>query len=413
VQLAARSLTFLSLALSLAAQQPAPTPTPTPPPPAAPLAPQAPAKGEELRRAFVDPNGHRRMTIAAAADQVLAADKTGRAQFMATLRAIAAAVTPAAPAAPGTAATPAPASSSGATAAAPELPEEVRQLMATAVTGDPAVQKQTLARLAADPDAGPKALRQLDERGRAILARCVSNFVLKKLETNAIFAGQYLELLDFHPEAGELLLAWVKDAPRDIGNPQQFRTACLRALRDTLSGDAVTDRVRADLRELATKAQGGPDGDLFLTAVCALHQYGDTELFDKMRGRLEEQAKSEDEEQRVRAVAMLGDLFYQLRDYAKAADNYKAFVAMVEGFDPLPRGFATSIYNAACSLSLAGKTDEALQYLERALATGTKAGQPLPKALVDSDHDLDNLRKDPRFTALYEQYFGKGTRQGR
>ena len=81
MQLAARSLSVLSLAVALAAQQPSPAPTPSPTPPAAQAA-QAPAKGEELRRAFVDPNGHRRMTIAAAADQVLAADKSGRAQFM-------------------------------------------------------------------------------------------------------------------------------------------------------------------------------------------------------------------------------------------------------------------------------------------------------------------------------------------
>ena len=386
--LLARS-SLVCLTFALAAQQP-PAPAPTE------------AKSDALQRAFVDPEGHRRVTIAAAADQVLAADKTGRAQFMATLRAIAAAAPPPPPAEP---ATPAPASTAPAGATPAELSPEVRARMAKAVTASPEEQKASLAQLAADPAHGRAALEQLRDRGEAILARCLATFVRRKIETNAVFAGQYLELRDFQPEASGLLLTWAKEAPHDVANPAAFRSACLRALRDTLTADAATDRVRADLRELATDA--GRNRDLWLTAVCALHQYGDPELFDELRANLEKEASSPEPEARASAMNMLAELWYQLRDYARAAEAYKAFVAVVEGFEPAPRTLPTLLYNTACSLSLAGKVDEALQYLERALDAGARTEQPLTKVLVDSDHDLDNLRRDPRFAALYARFFGR------
>ncbi len=399
----ARSCSVLFLSACLFAQGG------TTPPPA--TAPTAAAKGDELRKAFVDADGARRLSIAAAADRVLGADKAGRAAFMATLRAIAAVAPPpaAAPAAaPG--ATPAPATAGTPpppAAKPPEFSEETRKLMAEAIGNDAAAQKASLARLAEDKTVGTQALGQLDERGKAILARCVSTFVRKKLETNAIFAGQYLELRDFHPEASDLLLKWAKEAPREVANPDNFRTACLRALRDTLAADQATDRVRADLREIATKAQGGRNRDYFLTVVCALLQYGDSSLFDKMKEGVQKQAEAGDEEAKLQAANMLAELHYQARKYEEAANYYKAFVAGLEKMPEAPQGMATMVYNTACSLALAGKADEALQYLEKALAAGAKSEQPLTKVLLDSDHDIDSLRQDARFQALYEQYFGK------
>jgi tetratricopeptide (TPR) repeat protein len=392
--LLARSCSILCLSVSLLAQGTTPVPA-------------AAAKGDELRKAFVDADGSRRLAISAAADKVLAADKAGRAQFMATLRAITA-VAPPATEAP--AAAPAPAAG-GATPPPPPKPPEfaddVKKLMTDAIGGDPEAQKASLGKLTEDKTNGTAALAQLDTRGKAILARCVSQFVRKKLETNAIFAGQYTDLKDFNPEASDLLLRWAKEAPREVANPDQFRTACLRALRDTLAADAANDRVRADMKEIATKAQQGRSQDLFLTAACALLQFGDSSLFDRLKENVQKQAEGGTDEQKTGAANMLAELHYQARKYEEAANYYKAYIAALEKLPETPPGMPTYIYNTACSLALAGKVDEALTYLEKALAANANSERPLTKVLIDSDHDIDALRKDERFTALYEKHFGK------
>ena len=395
-----RSLSLL-LSLGLSAQDA--------PAPAAPAA--AAPKGDELRRAFVDADGGKRLAIAAAADKLLAADKAGRAQFLTTLRAIAAvAPPPAAPAAgtpPPAAGTPQPPAAPA--AKAPEFDDATKQLMVAAIGTDAAAQQASLAKLAADAATKP-ALAQLDERGKAILARCVTNFVRKQTETNAIYAGQYAELREFQPEAGALLLRWGKDAPRDGGPPEQFRTACVRALRDVLTTEQADDKVRAALKEIAGKAQSAGSQDAFITAICALAQFGDASLFDSVKEGVEKQAKSATEQQLLQATNMLADLHYQARKYEEAATHYKAFVALLEKAPQSQQGLSTIIYNACCSLALAGKLDEAMQHLEKALEVGVKSEQPLRKVLLDTDHDIASLRADPRFTALYEKYYGKAVK---
>jgi tetratricopeptide (TPR) repeat protein len=353
--------------------------------------------GEDVRKAFVDADGARRLVVAAAADKLIAADAAGRAWFVGTLRAIAA-VAPAAAA---------PAPSTGTPPKPPEYADDVRQRMNAAVGADAALQKAAIEALAADKEAGARALQQLDERGRKILERAVTTIVRRKLETNAIFAGQYRELRDFHPEGSDLLLRWAKEAPREVTNPDAFRTACLRALRDTLAPEHATDRVRADLKDIAGKAQSGRSQDLFMNAICALREYGDAAAFDEIRGGLEKQLTEASPDSELQVTEALANLLYTARLHGEAARHYKTIVQRLEARPEPTPGFATTIYNTACNLALAGQIDEAFIYLEKALAAGKKAGQPLGKALVDTDHDIDALRKDPRFQPLYEQYFGK------
>jgi len=408
-----RSCSILLLSVGVCAQAGA---TPAPPAPAA-QAPAATAKGDEVRKAFVDADGGRKMAINAAADKVLAADKAGREQFMATLRAIAAVAPPPAPVAVATPApatapvaggTPVPASAGTAPAKPAEFTDDLKKTMADAIGGDAQAQKAGLATLAEDKANGKAALAQLHERGKLILARCVSSFLSRKLQTNAIFAGQYLELRDFHPEASDLLLRWAKEAPREVANPEQFRTACLRALRDTLTADQATDRVRADLREIAVKAQSGRNQDFFLTSVCALLQYGDSTLFDKIKENVQKQVDSGNDEEKAQAIGILAELHYHARQYAEAANYYKDVVARLEKATQPPQDMPTKVYNTACSLALAGKTDEAFDYLGKAFEWSAKSERSLTKVLIDTDHDIDSLRQDPRFQPLYEKQFGKG-----
>jgi len=88
---------------------------------------------------------------------------------------------------------------------------------------------------------------------------------------------------------------------------------------------------------------------------------------------------------------LLGDAFYQLRQFTEAARHYEE-AASLQWFPPL------TLYNAACAASLAGEKKRALDNLEKSLATGFYAN----RSQVRSDPDFASLRSDPRFLKLTE-----------
>ncbi len=402
------------------AQQPGTTPAPAAPPTA--QAPAAQGSKDPLQVAFVDAEGGLRVAITRAAERVLASDAAGRANFMATLRAIAAvapkpaAVEPAKPAPadakPSEGSTPATTPPAAAPAAAKpaEFADEVKQLMASVVTGSAEASKAALAKLAEDKEAGPAALQRLDERGKAIFERCLLTTFRKRMQTGAMYEGQYSELASFQPEAGQTLLRWAHDAPKDPPNAEQFPGACLRALRDLVPAEQATDAMRETLRKIAAKAQAGNKDDLFVVAVCALHQYGDPSSFDKIKESVSKGVTSEDAQQKLRATNMLAELHYQLRDYNEAANHYKNLVPLLEASGQTT-GLPTTLYNTACVLSRGKNLDESIQYLERALQADKQ--KRLTRAMVDDDQDLKNLREDPRFAKVLEQFFGKPPSTGK
>lgn len=393
VTLVARLLPLL-LAPLVAAQQPGGEGAP-------PARAQQP---DALVKAFVEADGGRG-AIAAAAAHVLANGQPSRTKLASAVRAIAAVAPKAEP--PKSEPAPAPGGAAeGAPAKPADLPEATKKLMTSVVSGDADAAKAALEQLAADKESGAAALQRLDERGRAILHRCLVLTVRRKMDTNAVFAGQYDELRDFQPEAGELLLGWAHTPPKDVAKADEFRVACVRAVRDVLPADQATDETKKKLREIVGKAQHANNQPMFLAAVCALHQYGDASLFDQIKGTVEKQVGSEKPEERVGAVSMLAELHYQARDYEAAANYYKDAIGVLEGQTPAPQGLPTTIYNAACCLALAKKIDESFQYLEKALQTGEKS-RALAKSMIDADHDMNNLRGDPRFAQLMEKHFSK------
>jgi tetratricopeptide (TPR) repeat protein len=224
------------------------------------------------------------------------------------------------------------------------------------------------------------------------------------METNALFAGQYADLKEYGPEAVAQLTAWVKEPPRDV-QADTFRAACIRALRDLVPAAQATDSLRDTMRATLEKAQQTRNQNVYLTAVCALHQFGDKAPFEATKAEVEKNLQSDQEPVKLAALATLADLHYQLREYETAANYYKDLIALIEKSPSPPPNLPTTIYNAACSLSLANKLDEAFAMLDKALQTGVKQSA-LSKAMIDSDHDMNNLRADPRFTKLMEQYFG-------
>ena len=60
--------------------------------------------------------------------------------------------------------------------------------------------------------------------------------------------------------------------------------------------------------------------------------------------------------------------------------------------DPTDTG---TLYNVACLYSMDGKREEAMTYLEKAVANGFAQ-----KAWIENDDDLNPLRDMPRFKAL-------------
>lgn len=418
-----------AVCVSALAQQPGSTPAPAAPPTAQAPAAQG-AKRDALHVAFIDAEASR-TAITQAAERVLASDVAGRTKFMETLRAIAAvapkpaAAEPAKPKPAPSDAKPAEATPPGATPPAttppattpaaakpPEFADEIKQLMASVVTGTPEESKAAVAKLAENKEAGTAALQRLDERGKAIFERCLQSTFRKKIQTGAVYAGQYNDFASFEPEASQTLLRWAHSTPKDAPYPDRFPGACLRALRDIVPTEQATDAMRETLRKIATKAQSS-NNDLFVGAVCALHQYGDPSIFDKIKEGMAKRAASEDAQQKLSATNTLAELHYQLRDYAEAANHYKSLIPLIEASGQA-EGLPTVLYNTACVLSLAKNPDESFQYLERALqADKDNKEKRLTRVMVDEDQDLKNLREDPRFAKILEQYFGKPAATGK
>ncbi|GAB3750385.1 S41 family peptidase [Lysobacter olei] len=79
---------------------------------------------------------------------------------------------------------------------------------------------------------------------------------------------------------------------------------------------------------------------------------------------------------------------YNAKDYGASADAFIAALAVVGG-DPV------LYYNAACASALAGRTEAAIDLLQKATAAGHTN-----VAAIRADADLASLRTDPRFETL-------------
>jgi tetratricopeptide (TPR) repeat protein len=79
---------------------------------------------------------------------------------------------------------------------------------------------------------------------------------------------------------------------------------------------------------------------------------------------------------------------YEAADYAEAADRGRELLA---GDPP----YADLFYNVACCESLAGRNDEAIAHLRRAIELSERT-----RSYLEGDSDLDPIREDPAFKAL-------------
>lgn len=79
---------------------------------------------------------------------------------------------------------------------------------------------------------------------------------------------------------------------------------------------------------------------------------------------------------------------YDAGDYAEAADQGRELLA---GDPP----YADLFYNVACCESLAGRKDEAIAHLRRAIELSERS-----RLFLEGDSDLDPIREDPAFKEL-------------
>jgi tetratricopeptide (TPR) repeat protein len=79
---------------------------------------------------------------------------------------------------------------------------------------------------------------------------------------------------------------------------------------------------------------------------------------------------------------------YEAGDYAEAANRGRELLEENPGYGDL-------FYNVACCESLAGRTDEALEHLGRALDTSESF-----RAMATEDADFDTIRNEPAFKNL-------------
>lgn len=123
----------------------------------------------------------------------------------------------------------------------------------------------------------------------------------------------------------------------------------------------------------------------------------ETEIAKARRLALDEPVRKEAREKGPHDEQEASEIFDEALEAHERKDfdtSVRLFKRIYYQFPKEPIG-ATSAYNAACGYALAGKKDEALDWLEIALAAGFRKIDHLRK-----DPDLDSLRQEKRYRRL-------------
>ncbi|MBK8980542.1 MAG: hypothetical protein IPM29_31960 [Planctomycetes bacterium] len=244
---------------------------------------------------------------------------------------------------------------------------------------------------------------------RAAIDTLVSNAILKILDERSssgmVFAGQYDDLRVLQPASGRFLTMLVLDTPDWF--PDDLRALVVPALRDVYPGspgDGALARFAEIVEDEDFEAQA-----LREALTYALAQWGRRSYVQARIDELTSHAGEGRNGDELHFVRLLAFLHYQLRDYATAAATWERFLNGCRAIEQ--RASPADEYNAACSLALAGRTDDALAAIERC-AAGIAAGQddspqPLSRTMFDTDPDLRAIRPHERFAAAVRTAFGE------
>jgi Flp pilus assembly protein TadD len=104
------------------------------------------------------------------------------------------------------------------------------------------------------------------------------------------------------------------------------------------------------------------------------------------------------------SLSALADALIRMGRYDEAA---KLYLDTVHTISLLPKGDTSiTLYNLACVTALAGRRNDAFNYLFRAIQSGFDDVKDLRE-----DDDLKSLRKDPRFAQAVAQTAAKARPQ--
>jgi tetratricopeptide (TPR) repeat protein len=290
--------------------------------------------------------------------------------------------------------------------ASPDLrPAVARKLM---LLGEKGLRETRAAR---DREQRPELKETLARVATFQLARKIVPALRERYETGLRFDGQYEDLKEEGPEVVGALLFLLDDEAifpgDDAGTHVNLRFACCQALADVAGRDVLPSLRRMYHDPLLFPPLAERIG--ILMAI-----FGDTHAVDQEISRLEELVSQSEalEPGYLDWNARLSELYYQIRDYTRAAACYdrillvftenhriarerSAAPGLLKAFE---KEFALQYYNAACSRTLSGDLEKAREFLRKCIQ-------------LDPGH-FENIEKDGDFAALraddgYEEFRGE------
>ena len=243
---------------------------------------------------------------------------------------------------------------------------------------------------------GPKPVSAALSKARnLIISTRVTEVLRRGIQSQLSFDGQYNELADNRAENIEALFFLLNDE----SYPYAIRHGSCRALADIGDKDLLPR-----LRQLYWDLLLDPDLRSELGIIIAI--FGDTTAIDKKVERFSRFTSHKRDLVRLTANRELANLYYRVRNYARAIEAYEEILKISEQLlkaqrqARLPKEVVREgeerlnlhYYNAACSNSLGGNLERAKKYLLKAVQ-----GNPEHYGNIGKDGDLMNLRKDPGF----------------
>src|SRR5262249_19343206 len=139
------------------------------------------------------------------------------------------------------------------------------------------------------------------------------------------YDGQYARLKPLMPQAGEGYLKFLLETPDWV--PEDLRVPTVSALRDLVAKPS-----EADLNSIRKVAKDGDfEGEqLRHAAAFELAQWGDRELVEETITKLRKEVETAKEDEQLDAQKKLSDVYYQLREYDKAAGEWRQWIAKSE-----------------------------------------------------------------------------------
>jgi HEAT repeat protein len=250
--------------------------------------------------------------------------------------------------------------------------------------------------------AGEMEALRVQEEVEGALDRWVTD-----LGQSGTFEGQFRDLEALGREkafpvlrrmARESGFAWrlADRRPRGYAYEVRMRELAILAL------GALGDRESVGVLKEALREAGpaGTEGGFREELLVALHRLGEKEpleeFVERTRREAEEALRGDAKEQGCTLLFSVGLVLNRAGRRDEAREAYRAIVKAVEEHRLAEAGvLPTAAYNLACLEAQAGRTREAVEWLEKAVRAGFKDRQ-----WIRMDRDLDPIRDEERYRAL-------------